>query len=432
MEGEKIVAAAIEAALAAGADQAAVALGFAEKSELNVDAGRMSLFRTTGDVSLTVTAYSGGRKGSSAVNRADPEAARAAAREAAANAASAEPDAANAIAPAAPPLAESEGGESPDRPAMLDRMAEFLDFAGAQLPEVKLEQCILDFTRSERFFGNSNGIRAVRRDGLYGFSAMFTAKSGEKTSSFNGSGAWRPGLDAPLKDWGRVEPLLRQSMAELDARPLDGAFTGDLIISADCLDEFLGALVGVYLADYPLITKTSPFLDKLGQPVAAAGFTLRSLPRSPLLALRSLATPDGFAAADCDLIRDGKLTNFCLSLYGANKSGRPRCPSGGAVALAVEPGGSTLAELIGGVERGLLLGRFSGGEPSPGGDLSGVAKNSFYIEDGRLSHPVTETMIAGNIGAMLAAVSGVSAERVDFGASLMPWVRTSGVSISGK
>ena len=33
------------------------------------------------------------------------------------------------------------------------------------------------------------------------------------------------------------------------------------------------------------------------------------------------------------------------------------------------------------VERGVLLGRFSGGSPSPSGDFSGVAKNSFLIEN---------------------------------------------------
>ena len=34
------------------------------------------------------------------------------------------------------------------------------------------------------------------------------------------------------------------------------------------------------------------------------------------------------------------------------------------------------------IDRGLLVTRFSGGSPSDNGDFSGIAKNSFYIQNG--------------------------------------------------
>jgi PmbA protein len=73
----------------------------------------------------------------------------------------------------------------------------------------------------------------------------------------------------------------------------------------------------------------------------------------------------------------------------------------------------------------------SAGNPSENGDFSGVAKNSYLIEDGQIRMPVSETMIAGNIAQTLIDISAISKEFVDFGTALMPWVKTSGVTISG-
>lgn len=78
------------------------------------------------------------------------------------------------------------------------------------------------------------------------------------------------------------------------------------------------------------------------------------------------------------------------------------------------------------------MGRYSGGSPSPNGDFSGVAKNSYYIEDGKIKYPVTETMIAGNMAEMFANIKEISAERIDYGAGLIPYMLSTGVTVSGK
>ena len=75
--------------------------------------------------------------------------------------------------------------------------------------------------------------------------------------------------------------------------------------------------------------------------------------------------------------------------------------------------------------------RFSGGEPSPNGDFSGVAKNSFLIQDGKLGCAVNETMISGNLADMLKNIGGISAELVCSGSYALPWVVFRNVVISG-
>ena len=78
------------------------------------------------------------------------------------------------------------------------------------------------------------------------------------------------------------------------------------------------------------------------------------------------------------------------------------------------------------------MGGFSGGMPGPNGEFSGVAKNSFSIENGRIVGAVAETMVSGNLAELFANVSAVSRETVCDGASIFPWAACGGVTVSGK
>ena len=82
--------------------------------------------------------------------------------------------------------------------------------------------------------------------------------------------------------------------------------------------------------------------------------------------------------------------------------------------------------------KGLLIGGFSGGQPSTNGEFSGVAKNSFLIENGKICRAVTETMINGNLAGMLQRVRGISKETDDSGVFSLPYLAVDGIVISGK
>ena len=91
-----------------------------------------------------------------------------------------------------------------------------------------------------------------------------------------------------------------------------------------------------------------------------------------------------------------------------------------------------LEEIVSGIEKGLLVGGFSGGQPGTNGEFSGVAKNSFLIENGRVTRAVTETMINGNLGDMLRHVRGISREWDVQGVFTLPYLAVDGIVISGK
>ena len=100
--------------------------------------------------------------------------------------------------------------------------------------------------------------------------------------------------------------------------------------------------------------------------------------------------------------------------------------------MVIASGDKTLDEIIAGIEKGILVGRFSGGDPAQNGDFSGVAKNSFLIENGKITGAVSETMISGNLAEMLNNLVAISKERVADGYSVLPYAAFDGITVSGK
>jgi len=412
-----------------GADKAQVKLNRGEKYELNVDAGEMSLYRTTVNVSLDIVAHTEKRKGFVSINRYDDDSIHKAVQEAIFMAKSSEPDDANDISPKHALECFKHGQKDVDSSTMYDRISEFLNYCAATYPNTRLEQCILDFNYGESFFSNSNGAEFIEHSGLYNFVTMFTTKVGTQTSSFNYSGATHRSLTEKLWNWGNINELMRQSTEQINVKPVDGSFIGDLILTPDCLGEFLFYMKHIYLGDRALITGNSPWKDSLEKQVASPFLTVHSEPTT--LEAGYSFTDDGFKAENCNIIEKGILKNFTLGFYGANKTKKPRCPSDGD-SIVIQNGTTKLNDMIADVERGLLLGRFSGGEPSENGDFSGVAKNSYLIEKGKISRPVGETMIAGNLSNLFKDIRAVSLEEINFGSGIMPWILSGNVTISGK
>ena len=100
--------------------------------------------------------------------------------------------------------------------------------------------------------------------------------------------------------------------------------------------------------------------------------------------------------------------------------------------MIIESGKETLEQLIGGIEKGILVMRFSGGQPSPGGEFSGVAKNSFLIENGKIAGALSETMISGCVPEMLRQIRGISSDTLKDGNVSLPYIAFEGITISGK
>ena len=129
-------------------------------------------------------------------------------------------------------------------------------------------------------------------------------------------------------------------------------------------------------------------------------------------------TSDGYPAENLKIVENGVLRSYLLDQYGANKTGLARSKSSGG-SYVIEAGADALDDMVADVEKGVLITRFSGGRPSDNGDFSGVAKNSYYIEDGEVKFPLSETMVSGNLAEVLRNICAISRERVDSGSCLL-------------
>ena len=414
-----------------GADKAQCSVRFTETHEFNVDGGKFSLFRTLFDNSLTLTAVKDDKKGSVGINRLDDESIAAAAVNCMAIADSGAADPAWAFAEKSENGTFTEGSPEADLDLLFDRTEELMNDIKAQFPLILMKQMIVTHKKRHTVFKNSFGVEYEVLSGNYEIELMFSAHEGEKSSSFFGSGVYTDRLDTPFMELGTIREDLANVSKQLDTKPLEGKFTGVAVLPPSSLGTFIGSALSNFTADGTLLDGTSPWMDSLGKVVADSAITISAAPLDERIVCGERFTGEGFLSENYDIIKDGVLESFMLSGYVANKTGLPRAKNS-SYAIVMKPGETPYADIIAGIERGILVGRFSGGEPGTSGDFSGVAKNSFLIENGKITCALSETMISGNLGELLKNVHAISSEVVCDGATVLPYAAFGGVTVSGK
>lgn len=411
-----------------GADKAQCSVRFTETHEFNVDGGKFSLFRTLFDNALSLTAVKDDKKGSVGINRLDDDYIAAAAVNCLSIADSGAADPAWDFAEESENGTFTEGAPEADLDLLFDRTEELMRQIGEQFPRILMEQMIVTHKKRHTVFKNSFGVEYEVISGDYGIDLMFSAHEGEKSSSFFGSGVMTDRLDVPFMELGTIREDLANVSKQLDTTPLEGKFTGVAVLPPSSLGTFIGSALGNFATDGTLLDGTSPWKDCLGKVVADPAITISAAPLDERIVCGERFTGEGYRSENYDIIKDGVLESFMLSGYVANKTGLPRA----SYAIVMKPGETPYADIIAGIERGILVGRFSGGEPGTSGDFSGVAKNSFLIENGKITCALSETMISGNLGDLLKNVVAISSEVVCDGTSVLPYAAFGGVTVSGK
>lgn len=433
MKDRKELAAYCLAALKeAGADAGQATVSVSEKREFNVDGGEFSLFRTLFNNKISLVAYKDGKKGTTTLNRFAEEGIRAAAADCLAVAASAPADPAWQIADHVGEREFFTGVPDADVDGLFDRTKELMADVAARHPKIIMEQLIVSHDRVETVYADTNGNLYRERFGAYGVSLMFSAHEGERSSSFFSTGIVTDKLDRPFISLGDIEASLSAVEKQIDTVPVSGKREGTVLFTPGCLCSMWHHIIGNFASGSGLFDGTSIWRDKLGKQVADPSVTLSLAPHDPAIVAHEEFTDDGYISENFDLIRDGVLESFVAGNYVANKAGCPRSKNTATSSLVMPAGDKTLDEIISSIEYGLLVSRFSGGYPGANGELSGVAKNSFLIEHGKITGAVSETMISGNLADMLFHPAGISRERVEDGESVLPYAAFSGFTISGK
>ena len=414
-----------------GADKAQAGVSYTVTHEFNVDGGEFSLFRTLFDKQLAMTAIRGGRKGTVAQNRYDEATIAEAAKACLEAAASAQPDENWDFAPVSRNEDFVLGEVTPDTDRLFDRCRELMADVKARFPKIIMEQMIVSHKEVIRVQANSYGVLFSTHQGQYEVMLMFSAHDGDKASSFFGSGVVTDSLDKPFMALGSIEKDLSNVERQIETTSVSGKFEGTMVLMPGCVGELFYSLLSDFAGEMGLLSGTSPWKDKLGEMVADERFTLSLAPLDERIVCGPRTTGEGFRAENFNVIEKGRLNAFLLGLYASNKL---RLPRGGndSMNAIVAPGDRSIDEIIASVDKGILVGRFSGGAPSSNGDFSGVAKNSFLIENGKIGPALSETMISGNLADMLLKLRAISSEQVADGMGVLPYMAFDGITISGK
>lgn len=212
---------------------------------------------------------------------------------------------------------------------------------------------------------------------------------------------------ARLEEPERVgQQAARRALARLDAGKIStGSYPVifEAPLAAGLLGNFVQAVSGS-----ALYRKSTFLLDHLGQQVFPEFFQLSERPHLPGGLASAPFDNDGVLTRDREVVRDGILEGYFLSVYSGRKLGLPSTGNaGGSHNLILKPGEHDLEGLLRLMGRGLLVTELLGhGVNYVTGDYSRGAAG-FWVEDGRIVHAVEEITIAGNLKDMFRKLCAV-------------------------
>ena len=401
-----------------------------ETNEITMKDGKFTLFRTLFDNDIAIKVIKDHKKAATSINKCDRESVEKAIDEVLAAAEAGNPDVCFDIAPGLEPAKFSMGALNPDIEKLMERTKELADDIAEKHKNILLIEMFAKYVKSHSLFINTNGTRDESEAGCYIIMVEFAGNDGKSSTGVSGTAVTFDNLDERLINLGSIEKDLTDAENSLNPMKINDKFVGDVILTPACSAVMLGAIIGNAVVDHTLITKTSVWLDKIGEQVASPLLTVRSNPSDERIVLREVHTADGFRSEDYNLIEKGELKNFAASLYASNKCGVKRAPNS-SFNLIVDAGDVSYEDMVKGVKRGLIVGNVSAGQPGANGEMSGVAKNAFYVENGEIKGAVIETMISGNLFDMLKNIKAVSKEQLCNGSMVMPSLLIGDVTILG-
>jgi PmbA protein len=200
-------------------------------------------------------------------------------------------------------------------------------------------------------------------------------------------------------------------------------------------------IVGQAVSGEALYRRSTFLADLEGEQVASPLFTLTD---DPLLTGRLGSRPfdgEGVTSRTMPVFEAGVFLEFMFDSYYARRLGRrttgaahrglDSAPSPGTSNFVLSAGNTTPGELLSGIREGLYLTDLMGfGVNLTTGDFSRGAQG-FWIEDGRLSYPVTEINVSGNLKQMLSDIDAVADDVHWRGGIAAPSLRMARMTVSG-
>jgi PmbA protein len=216
-----------------------------------------------------------------------------------------------------------------------------------------------------------------------------------------------------------------------------------MVFTPKALGNLFGP-IGVALNGKLVHKGSSVLRGRIGEQILDPRLTITDDPTVPYAPCTSATDDEGIPARKQDFFTEGVLKTYMADLQTAGLLGieptghaarsygsRPR-PSMGNV--AVSAGDTPLDEMIGGMERGLIVEQTlgSGQSNTLAGEFSVNVELGFLVENGKVVGRVKDCMVAGNVYEVLKQVDAISTEREWRGSRLAPHIMVSGLKLAAQ
>jgi predicted Zn-dependent protease len=403
-EALKICETVLAHARAAGAEDANVSLQSSVESHARFADNRINTSGRSEDLDITATVWIGRRRGSISGNDADGGALKLLAEEAVqvARVSPVQREYVPTLGPLEYP--ESRGFAAATANVDVAARAATLEKVLAACRDAKVTGAGFHAARaSASAVATANGNRRYFQSSEAGLSV--TARSADGTGSGYSAGDHfdLARLDAP----GIAERAVAKAVQSRAPKPIEPA-TYPVILEPQAVADLLGFLTG-NLDARTADEGRSAFSGKdgktrVGEKLFNERITIYSDPMHPEMPAAP-STAEGIPASRLSIVKAGVLENLQYSRYWAQEQKRE--PTAGPVNFIIEGSRAALstAEMIKGMDRGLLISRFwyvRLVDPRTIA-LTGLTRDGlWWIEKGRISHPVRNLRFNQSVLAMLA------------------------------
>ncbi|WP_040494995.1 TldD/PmbA family protein [Ilumatobacter nonamiensis] len=314
-------------------------------------------------------------------------------------------------------LAEYETDRKIDIAKKLEKLSSGLD------PRVRVDDSNYADAWGETAVASTRGIRqSGRENGCY-VSVSTLADDGEGDDAETQSGfGFSVGKSPDEFDLDRAarEASERATCLLGATKPASKRVT--VVLDPFVTAQFLGVISST-LNGEAVVKGRSLFADRVGDQVAASGVTFVDDPTNPQAYTSTDVDGEGLAARRNVLIEDGVLKQFVHNSYSARRAGAASTgnatrggfagtPGVGCLALSLVPGERSQAEIVAGIDDGLLVqqmqGLHSGVNPVSGDFSTGAA--GLLITNGEIGAPVREFTIASTLQKMLLDIAEVGGD----------------------
>ena len=291
--------------------------------------------------------------------------------------------------------------------------------------------------QSHFIMANSRGFRGGYASSRHSLSVAPIASLPGKGGDDMQRDAWYTSMRSP-DDMAAPEAVGRyaaeRALSRLRSRKIATAEV-PVLFESTVAAGLLGSLVQA-VSGGALYRKSSFLLDSLGQQVLAPHLDVHENPHIPRGKGSSPFDDEGVTTRAREVVQGGVLQGYFLSSYSARKLGmRTTGHAGGSQNLTLtsrltQPG-DDLEAMLRKLHRGLFVIELMGqGVNQVTGDYSRGAAG-FWVDQGRIVHPVHEITIAGNLRDMLKGIVAVGADAYTGGTKTLGSVLVERMKLAG-